>query len=61
MDLDYRPFNIVVEGGNVSLSGYLTSEEEKKSAIRIVRSVKGVTNVEEDLKVVNYDAYRDKS
>jgi cytidylate kinase len=61
MDLDYRPFNIVVEGGNVSLSGYLTSEEEKKSAIRIVRSVKGVTNVEEDLQVVNYDAYRDKS
>lgn len=60
-DLDYRPFKIIAQQGHVSLSGYLTSEKEKSVAIRIVNSVKGVKEVEEDIQVVNYDAYRDRS
>jgi cytidylate kinase len=60
-DLDYRPFKIVVEKGKVLLSGYLASEEEKKCAIKIVESVKGVKMVEGDIQVVNYKAYKDKS
>ena len=60
-DLDYRPFKIVVEKGKVQLSGYLASEKEKKSAIGIVEAVKGVKSVKEDIQVVNYKAYKDKS
>lgn len=60
-DLDYRPFTIDVEKGHVRLSGYLASEKEKKEAIKIVESVKGVKGVEEDIQVVDYKAYKDKS
>jgi cytidylate kinase len=59
--LDYRPFKIDVEKGVIILSGYLASEEEKQNAIRIVESVKGVKSVQEDIQVVNYKAYKDKS
>lgn len=59
-DLEYRPFKIVVEKGKVFLSGYLASEEEKKCAIKIAESVKGVKMVEGDIQVVNYKAYKDK-
>ena len=60
-DLDYRPFNIVAEKGRVSLRGYLASEEEKQNTLRVVKSVKGVKDVDEDIQVINYNAYRDKS
>lgn len=59
-DLDYRPFKITATKGKVILSGYLASEEEKRCALRIVESVKGVKTVEEDIQVVNYKAYKDK-
>ena len=60
-DLDYRPFKIIVDKGNVLLSGYLASEEEKTCAFKIVESVKGVKMVGGDIQVVNYKAYKDKS
>lgn len=60
-DLDYRPFMITANKGCVHLSGYLTSDEEKNAVIRIVKSVEEVRSVEENIQVVNYDAYRDKS
>jgi len=60
-DLNYRPFNIVADQGRVILSGYLASEEEKSNTLRVVKSVKGVNLVEEDIQVINYNAYRDKS
>ncbi|NVN90637.1 MAG: cytidylate kinase family protein, partial [Desulfuromonadales bacterium] len=41
-ELDYRPFKIVVKNGNIHLSGYITSDEEKNKALRIVKSVTGV-------------------
>ncbi|MBI5484637.1 MAG: cytidylate kinase family protein [Deltaproteobacteria bacterium] len=59
--LDYRPFTIVAEKGKVLVSGYLSSEEEKKHAIKIVESVKGVKSLVADIHVVNYKAYKDKS
>ncbi len=59
--LDYRPFSIDVEKGHVVLSGYITSEDEKKTALKIVETVKGVKSVSEDIQVVNYKAYKDKS
>ena len=59
-DLDYRPFKIVAQKGCVRLTGYLTSDEEKKNAVKTVKSVKGVKTVEEDIQVVNYDVYKDK-
>ncbi|HEY3308566.1 MAG TPA: cytidylate kinase family protein [Desulfuromonadaceae bacterium] len=59
-DLDYRPFKIIAEKGSIVLSGYLASEEEKKRAIKIVESVKGVKSVEADIQVVNYKSYKDK-
>jgi cytidylate kinase len=60
-DLDYRPFTIEVQKGKVHISGYLASEKEKKEAIRIVESVKGVKSLQEDIQVVNYKAYKDRS
>jgi cytidylate kinase len=60
-DLDYRPFNIVVDKGKVLVSGYIASDKEKKSALKIVEGVKGVKSVKEDIQVVNYKAYKDKS
>lgn len=58
---DYRPFTITFEKGVVSLGGYIVSEVQKKSAISIARSVKGVTAVNDDIQVVNYKAYKDKT
>jgi len=60
-NLDYRPFNINAEKGMVFLSGYLASENEKKAAIRIVESVKGVKGLKEDIQVINYKTYKDRS
>ncbi|MDR3579303.1 MAG: cytidylate kinase family protein [Oryzomonas sp.] len=60
-DLDYRPFKIDVQKGKVHISGYLASEKEKKEAIRIVESVKGVKSLQEDIQVVDYKAYKDRS
>ncbi|MEI6703676.1 MAG: cytidylate kinase family protein [Deltaproteobacteria bacterium] len=59
--LDYRPFTIVAKKGKVLVSGYLASEEEKRSAIKIVESVKGVKSVEADIHVVNYKAYKERT
>lgn len=59
--LDYRPFTIVSEKGKVVVSGYIASEEEKKNAIKIVESIKGVKSVAADINVVNYKAYKEKS
>ena len=59
--LDYRPFKIVVDKGQVMLSGYIASEEERKAALKIVESLKGVKSLEADIQVVNYKAYKDRS
>jgi cytidylate kinase len=61
ISLDYRPFKINAEKGRVILSGYIASDEEKKNALKIVESIKGVKSVEADIQVVNYKAYKDKS
>lgn len=58
---DYRPFTITFDKGVVSLGGYIVSEVQKNSAINIVRSLKGVTAVKDDIQVVNYKAYKDKT
>lgn len=59
--LDYRPFKIVATKGKVVVSGYLASEEEKRCAIKIVESIKGVKSVEADINVVNYKAYKERT
>ncbi len=57
---DYRPFTISFDKGVVSLGGYIVSEAQKNSAISIVRAIKGVTAVKDDIQVVNYKVYKDK-
>lgn len=57
---DYRPFTLAIDKGVVSISGYIISEAQKKAAIEIVTSVKGVTSVVEDIHVVDYKAYKEK-
>ena len=56
---DYRPFTISIDKGAVSISGYIVSEAQKKAAIEIVKAVKGVTSVTEDIHVVDYKAYKE--
>jgi osmotically-inducible protein OsmY len=43
----------------VTVSGYIVSESQKKAAIAIIKSVKGVTSVKEDIVVVDYKAYKE--
>ncbi|HIJ81453.1 MAG TPA: BON domain-containing protein [Desulfuromonadales bacterium] len=57
---DYRPFTMKVDKGSVTISGHIVSEEQKKAALSVVRSVKGVTTVKDDIQVVDYKAYKDK-
>ncbi|MEI7815664.1 MAG: cytidylate kinase family protein [Desulfuromonadales bacterium] len=57
---DYRPFTISIDKGAVSICGYIVSETQKNAAIAIVKSVKGVTSVTEDIHVVDYKAYKEK-
>lgn len=57
---DYRPFTISIDKGAVSITGYITSETQKNSALELVRSVKGVTSVNDDIHVVDYKAYKEK-
>jgi cytidylate kinase len=59
-ELDYRPFTIVAEKGKVLVSGYIASEEEKAVALKIVQSIKGVKELQEDIQVINYKAYKDR-
>lgn len=59
-ELEYRPFRIEVEEGQVTLSGYIGSEQEKKAALKVAAAIKGVTGVNDNLHVVNYREYKDK-
>lgn len=59
-ELEYRPFRIEIEDGQVTLSGYLGTELEKNAALRVVADVEGVEGVIDNLSVVNYRAYKDK-
>jgi cytidylate kinase len=59
-ELEYRPFRIEVEEGQVTLSGYIGSEQEKQAALRVVAAVDGVDSAIDNLHVVNYRAYKDK-
>ena len=59
-ELEYRPFRIDVEDGQVTLSGYIGTEQEKKAALRLVGAIDGVDAVSDELHVVNYRAYKDK-
>ncbi len=56
---DYRPFTIEIDKGMVSISGYIITEAQKNAAIDIVKSVKGVNSVEENIQVVDYKAYKE--
>lgn len=60
-ELDYHPFRITAQNGHIHLSGYLSSVEEKNNIVRMVKSVKGVKDVEEEIRIVNCDLYKDKS
>ncbi len=59
-ELEYRPFRILADGGQVTLSGYISSEQEKKAALKVVAAVEGVTDVEADLHVANYREFKEK-
>lgn len=59
-ELEYRPFTIEVDEGQVVLSGYISSEKEKEAALRVAGSVDGVVSVVAELHVVNYRVYKDK-
>jgi cytidylate kinase len=56
----YRPFTISIDKGEVSISGYIVSEAQKKAAIAIVKAIKGVTSVSENIQVFDYKAYKEK-
>ncbi len=59
-ELEYRPFRIEVEDGQVTMSGYIGSETEKQAALRVAAAVQGVKGVTDNLHVVNYREFKDK-
>jgi cytidylate kinase len=52
-------FCIVADNGVVTLSGHLQSDEEIEQASRIAEKVEGVTDVENDLDVINFKPGKD--
>ena len=59
-ELEYRPFRIEVEDGQVTLSGYIGSEQEKKAALKVAAGINGVDGVTDNLHVVNYREFKEK-
>ncbi|MDK9718246.1 MAG: cytidylate kinase family protein [Trichlorobacter sp.] len=59
-ELEYRPFRIEVEDGQVTLSGYIGSEKEKRAALKVAAGIEGVGGVADNLHVVNYKEFKDK-
>ena len=59
-ELEYRPFRIEVEDGQVTLSGYIGSEQEKKAALKVAAAITGVNGVNDNIHVVNYREYKEK-
>ena len=53
-DIDAYLLEIAVEGGIVTLSGQVHSRAEKKAAEVHARTVKGVLDVHNNIKVVEY-------
>lgn len=51
-------FRIVSQGGEVSLSGHVHTDEEKDHAVRITGKTKGVKRVVDSLHVVGYKPYK---
>jgi len=50
-ELEYRPFRIEVEDGQVTMSGYIGSETEKQAALRVAATIDGVGAVIDNLHV----------
>lgn len=59
-EMEYHHFKIVADRGHVQLSGYLSSAEEKRCAVKVVSSVAGVEGVDDALLIVNRDAYKNR-
>ena len=59
-ELEYRPFRIEVEDRQVTLSGYIGSEKEKKAALKVAAGIEGVDGVTDNLHVVNYKEFKEK-
>ncbi|MSM38649.1 MAG: BON domain-containing protein [Geobacter sp.] len=54
--LDYLHFKITSSDSEVTLSGHVHSEEERKTAVDIISRVKGVKNVQDHLQVVGFSS-----
>lgn len=52
-------FCIVADGGVVTLTGHVQSEQEIEEAIQVASSVEGVTDVESELDVISFKHSRD--
>jgi cytidylate kinase len=59
-ELEYRPFRIEVEDGQVTLSGYIGSDKEKRAALKVAAGIEGVDGVADNLHVVNYKEFKEK-
>lgn len=58
--LEYRPFRISANGGQVTLSGYTGTETDRSSALKVVAAVPGVEELIADIQVINYREYKEK-
>lgn len=59
-DVNYSPFKITADKGNIHLSGYISSDKDKKATLKIVEGVKGVKSTCNDIQVVDFKTYKDK-
>jgi len=55
-EVEYLHFNIESDNGEVTLSGHVHSEDERRSAISIVGKIKGVKTVNDNLHVANFSS-----
>lgn len=52
-------FKVEAQNGEVTLSGHVHTDEERKSAVKTSGKVKGVRRVDDNLQVVNYKTYKE--
>lgn len=55
-EVEFLHFNIESEKGEVTLSGHVNSEEERRSAMSTLSSVKGVKRVNDQLQIANFSS-----
>lgn len=60
-DIKNMHFKVEAQSGEITLSGHVHSDDERKCAVKTSGKIKGVLKVEDNLQVVGYKAYKEEA